>query len=65
MKVDKIKFNRFGNIIFGLFIDYPLSLLSTAVRDYLNEIFDTQSKLKAIALCRNGITNPNAGIENK
>jgi hypothetical protein len=33
------------------------------VRDYLKEIFDTQSKSKAITLCRNGILNPNAGKE--
>jgi hypothetical protein len=44
-----------------LFKEYPLNTLSTSVRDYLNEIFDTQSKLKAITLCRNGIINPHAG----
>ena len=38
-----------------------MNTLSTSVRDYLKEIFDTQSKLKAITLCRNGILNPNAG----
>jgi len=37
--------------------EYPLNTLSPAVRDYLDEIFDTQSKLKAIALCRKGIVN--------
>ncbi|CAF1295956.1 unnamed protein product [Adineta steineri] len=42
--------------------EYPLNALSTSVRDYLKEIFDTQSKLKAITLCRNGILNPNADI---
>ncbi len=41
--------------------EYPINLLATSVRDYLKEIFDTQSKLKAITLCRNGILNPNAG----
>ncbi|CAF1021461.1 unnamed protein product, partial [Adineta ricciae] len=42
--------------------EYPLNTLSTSVRDYLKEIFDTQSKLKAIVLCRNGILNPNADL---
>ncbi|CAF0734833.1 unnamed protein product [Rotaria sordida] len=43
--------------------DYPLNTLPTSVKDYLNEIFDIQSKLKAITLCRNGILNPNADIQ--
>ncbi|CAF4532713.1 unnamed protein product [Rotaria sp. Silwood2] len=42
--------------------DYPLNTLPTSVKEYLNEIFDMQSKLKAITLCRNGILNPNADI---
>jgi hypothetical protein len=42
--------------------DYPLNILPISVRDYFNEIFDIQSKLKAITLCRNGIINPNADI---
>ncbi|UJR27775.1 hypothetical protein I4U23_009047 [Adineta vaga] len=42
--------------------EYPLNALSSSVRAYLKEIFDTQSKLKAITLCRNGLLNPNADI---
>lgn len=42
-------------------LDYPLNTLPSAVRAYFDEIFDTQSKLKAIALCRKGILNTNAG----
>lgn len=40
--------------------EYPISSLSTAVRKYLDEIFDnTKSKLKAVTLCRNGMLKPN------
>ncbi|CAF3434189.1 unnamed protein product [Rotaria sp. Silwood1] len=42
--------------------DYPLNTLSTSVKEYLDEIFDMQSKLKAITLCRNNLLNPNADI---
>jgi hypothetical protein len=59
MKVNKI--NSSNHFFFFLQIDYPLNTLPTSVRDYLNEIFDTQSKLKAITLCRSGIINPHAG----
>ena len=38
-----------------------MNTLPTSVRDYLKEIFDAPSKLKAITLCRNGILHQNAG----
>lgn len=42
-------------------LDYPLNTFPSSVRAYFDEIFDTQSKLKAIALCRKGILTANAG----
>ena len=44
-------------------LDYPLNVLAKSVKEYLKEIFDINSKLQAIALCRNRILNPNAGVK--